>query len=278
MKIWLIQMEPGLEDKEGNLLKIHSYLDRAVKERVDLIAFPELALTGYMCRTAFFELAEPIPGPSTEEIIQRAIKQNIYVVLGMPELKEGHIHNSAAFIGPKGLLGIYRKLYLPNHISAKGVTYEEQMFFKPGNEIVTFETEFGKIGIEICYDIWFPEIARSHAVSGAWLILNLTAGPVGVPEVFRLLSRARAMENICYFGMVNQVGHQGNVVFGGGSCLAGYFSEMKVEGSIGEMAKEEVLECHVSQVEVQRHRFYLPVLRNARPEMAEEYWKILKKR
>jgi len=278
MKIWLIQMEPELRDKAKNLSKIHSYLDRAVKEKVNLIVFPELGLTGYMCRTDFLDLAEPIPGPSTMEIIKRTTKENIYVILGMPEWREGWIYNSAPLFGPRGVEGVYRKLYLPNHISAKGVAYEEKMFFKPGNEILTFKTEFGTIGIEICYDIWFPEIARSFAMCGAWLIFNISASPVGVPEVFRLLSRVRAMENVSYFGLVNQVGLQENIRFGGGSCLAGYLSEMKAEASMGETAKEEVLECQLSREEVERHRFRLPVLRNVRPEIAEEYWKISKKR
>jgi predicted amidohydrolase len=278
MKIWLIQMEPELRDKAKNLSKIHSYLDRAVKEKVNLIVFPELGLTGYMCRTDFLDLAEPIPGPSTMEIIKRTTKENIYVILGMPEWREGWIYNSAPLFGPRGVEGVYRKLYLPNHVSAKGVTYEEKMFFKPGNEILAFKTEFGTIGIEICYDIWFPEIARSFAMCGAWLIFNISAGPVGVPEVFRLLSRVRAMENVSYFGLVNQVGLQENIRFGGGSCLAGYLSEMKAEASMGETAKEEVLECQLSREEVEQHRFRLPVLRNVRPEIAEEYWKISKKR
>jgi len=278
MKIWLIQMEPKLKDKEQNLTKIHSYLDRAVKEKVNLIAFPELALTGYMCRKDFFDLAEPIPGPSTKEIVERAAKENIYVVLGIPELGDGYIYNSAPLFGPKGLVGVYRKIYLPNHISARGVTYEEQMFFRPGNKLVAFETDFGKIGIEICYDIWFPEIARAYALLGAWFILNITAAPAGVPELFRLLSRARAMENVCYFGLVNQVGRQENILFGGGSCVANYLSEMKAEGSIGDTGKEEVLECQINSEEAQRHRFYLPVLKNARYDIAEEYLKILKER
>lgn len=75
MKVWLIQMGPELKDKAKNVSKIHSYLDRAVKEKVNLIAFPELALTGYMCRTDFFDLAEPIPGPSTMEIIKKSDKR-----------------------------------------------------------------------------------------------------------------------------------------------------------------------------------------------------------
>jgi predicted amidohydrolase len=278
MKIWLIQMEPELRDKAKNLSKINSYLDRAVREKVNLIVFPELGLTGYMCRTDFLDLAEAIPGPSTMEIIKRTARENIYVILGMPERREGWIYNSAALIGPGGIEGVYRKLYLPNHVSAKGVTYEEKMFFKAGNEIVAFKTEFGTIGIEICYDIWFPEIARALAMIGAWLIFNISAAPAGVPEAFRLLSRARAMENVCYFGLVNQVGLQGDVRFGGGSCLAGYLSEMKAEASIGEAAKEEVLEVELTREEVERHRFRLPVLRNVRPDIAEEYWKISKKR
>ncbi len=278
MKIWLVQMQPEVRDKTRNLSKIHSYLDRASRENVKVIVFPELALTGYMCRTDFIDLAEPLPGPSTLEVIKRTTREKFYVVLGVPERAEGWIYNSAALLGPGGIEGVYRKLYLPNHVSAKGVTYEEKMFFQAGNEMVAFKTELGTIGIEICYDIWFPEIARAFAMSDAWLIFNISACPVGIPEVFRLMSRVRAMENICYFGMVNQVGLQGNVRFGGGSCLASYLSEMEAEASIGETAKEEILECDVNPEQVRRHRFRLPVLRNVRPEIAEEYWKISKKR
>jgi len=86
------------------------------------------------------------------------------------------------------------------------------------------------------------------------------------------------MENVCYFGLVNQVGRQENILFGGGSCVASYLSEMKAESSIGETGKEEVLECQINSEEAQRHRFYLPVLKNARYDIAEEYWKILKER
>jgi predicted amidohydrolase len=278
MRIWLIQMEPKLKDKGENISKMHSYLDHAVKEKVNLIAFPELALTGYTCRKDFFDLAEPIPGPSTKEIMEKAAKENIYVVFGMPELGDGYIYNSAPLFGPKGLVGVYRKIYLPNHIGARGVTYEEQMFFRPGNKLVAFETDFGTIGIEICYDIWFPEIARAYALCGAWFILNIAAAPIGVPEVFRLLSQVRAMESVCYFGLVNQVGPRKNLVFSGGSCVANYLGEIAVEGSIGEMANEEVIECQINSEEAERHRFYLPILRNIRLDIAEEYWKILKER
>jgi predicted amidohydrolase len=86
------------------------------------------------------------------------------------------------------------------------------------------------------------------------------------------------MENVCYFGLVNQVGSQENVIFGGGSCVVNYLSEMEAEASIGDGAGEEILECLINPEEVQRHRFYLPVLKNARSDIAEEYQKILKER
>jgi len=102
MKIWLIQVETAWKDKAKNLLKIHSYVDRAAKDRVNLIVFLELALTGYSCGIDFFSLAEPIPGPSTKEIMGRAVRENLYILLGLPELGEACLYNSAVLFGPRG--------------------------------------------------------------------------------------------------------------------------------------------------------------------------------
>ena len=112
MKLWLVQMEPTLYDKASNAEKILGYIDRAAEGGVDLVVLPEMALTGYMCQERFFELAEPVPGPSTLKIMNRAREKNVYVLMGMPELKGTYIYNSAVLFGPEGLAGVYRKLVL----------------------------------------------------------------------------------------------------------------------------------------------------------------------
>jgi len=275
VKIWLVQMSPKLHDKKTNLKKVLGYIGKASKAEVDLIAFPELALTGYMCRKKMVELAEPISGPSTQKIIKECKGKGIHVVLGMPELKDSLIHNSAVLIGPEGLAGVWRKLYLPTFMYG-GVTYEENMFFKPGKDIVTFDTKFGKIGLEICYEIWYPEIARIHALRGAWLILCISAAPVGVPPYFQLIARVRALESVAWFAYVNQAGTQEGVTFGGGSCVVNHQAEIEKSASIEHNAREEVLEHNIEREPIVKGRLDLPILRDVRPEILASASKVAK--
>jgi len=266
MKLRLVQMMPELKDKKANLEKMLSAVREAVKSGAEFVAFPELALTGYVCGTDFFRLAEPVPGESSAEIIELARKEKIHVAFGMPELSGGLLYNSAVLTGPDGLVGVQRKLHLPTFDFA-GVRHEEGMYFKQGPGPVTFETGFGKIGLEICYDIWYPEIVRAHALRGAWFVLNLTAAPVEVPEMFQLLARVRAIESQCWFAFVNQVGRQGEVVFRGGSCVVDPASELVKSASLGETA-EETIDVDIDRDTVIKWRLDLPLLRDVRPEIA----------
>ncbi|MFC2002023.1 carbon-nitrogen hydrolase family protein [Chloroflexota bacterium] len=277
MKIWLVQMAPKLGDIKANTAKIIDYVDKAAEAEVQLIAFPELTLTGYMLRQKFSQLAEPLPGPVTEPIARRARKYQMYVTLGMPELYHDQVYNSAPLFGPDGLVGVCRKLFLPAFV-APSATFEEDRFFKPGYDIVTFDTSFGKLGIQICYDFHFPEIARAQALQGASLLLNLSAAPipasdktppgyVSAPERFQLLARARAVENQAYFGYVNRVGIEEDVIFGGGTCLANNKGQLEKSLSLGEGAGEEVAECEIDMEKLRRARLALPILKDVRPEI-----------
>ncbi len=102
MKLQLVQMEPKLYDKEANLSKIIHYIDEAADEGTGLVAFPELALSGYMCGKEFHRLAEPIPGPSTTRVENKAKERNIYVTFGMPEMGAGRVYNAAHVLGQRG--------------------------------------------------------------------------------------------------------------------------------------------------------------------------------
>lgn len=268
MKIWLVQMKSELNDKQANLDKILSYMGKAAKAGVDLVALPELCLTGYVCRDKFYDHAEPIPGPATDKIAEAAARGNMYVVFGMPELKGTIIYNSAVFIGPEGVIGVYRKLYLCT-ICFAGISYEEGMYFKEGFDIPVFDTKFGKIGLEICYDIWFSEIVRAHALRGARLVLNITACPDDVPEAFQVLARTRAMENETWFGFVNQVGHQDGVGFRGGSCMVDYKGNILKTASMTEQGTEDIVDIEIDIDAVNRHRIELPLLRDVRPEILQ---------
>ena len=279
MKLWLVQMAPKLGDKEANIAKIVHYITQAAEAQVNLIAFPEMALTGYMLRQKFFEIAEPIPGPATREIADKARTYKIYVTFGMPELSNYFVYNSAPLFGPDGLVGVCRKLHLVTCITP-AATFEEDMFFRRGNEIATLDTDFGKLGIQICYDFNYPEVARTQALQGALLLLNLSAAPIprpgsvsiplgylSIPEKFQLLARARAIESQAYFGYVNRVGVEDGVIFGGGSCISTNMGYIEKSASIGMDAREEVVESEIDTEALLKARLALPYLKNVRAEI-----------
>lgn len=254
MKLWVVQMEPKLLDKKANIEKIVNYMGRAAEAKVDLLVFPEMALTGYMCQEKFFELAEPVPGPSTQELMNHAKKKNLYVLLGLPELSNAYVYNSAALLGPEGLVGVYRKLVLATVWSPTTI-FDEGMFFKHGVNIETFDTRFGRIGVEICRDIYYPEITRAQAYQGAMILVCISAAPgISLYERFHVLARARAQENCSWFIYVNHAGKQKNAFFGGGSCIVSYTNEIKKIASAGNEAKEEVIEQEIDMNETLKER------------------------
>ena len=205
---------PG--DKAANLEKIEANVREAASQGVDIVAFPEEALIGAggcdACSRQVehcdyhHDLAETVPGPSSERIAELARELGIYVVFGLAERDANDseaLYNAAAFVGPEGIQGTYRKLHLG---SLPWVT--EGVTFRPGNALPVFETRFGPVGVIICYDFWFnPELTRLLALKGARVILNCCAtfaGP-GKREYMTHTTATRAQENLCYVASANQV-------------------------------------------------------------------------
>jgi predicted amidohydrolase len=208
------QSAPG--DKAANLEKIEANVREAASQGVDIVAFPEEALIGAggcdACSRQVehcdyhHDLAETVPGPSSERIAEVARELDIHVVFGLAERDAndpGVLYNAAAFVGPDGIQGTYRKLHLG---SLPWVT--EGVTFRPGNALPVFETRFGPVGVIICYDFWFnPELTRLLALKGARVILNCCAtfaGP-GKREYMTHTTATRAQENLCYVASANQV-------------------------------------------------------------------------
>ncbi|MBW1667567.1 MAG: carbon-nitrogen hydrolase family protein [Deltaproteobacteria bacterium] len=266
MLLALAQMRPDLHNKKKNLEKILDMSAMAAKEGADFVAFPEMALTGYVCGKRFFEHSEPIDGASVKRVADQAKDKKISILFGMPELNGSLIHNSAVLVEPSGITGVYRKVYLVTFEFA-GVRYEEHMYFKPGSNLMAFDTRFGKIGVEICYDLWFPEIVRSYCLQGAWLVLNISAAPFDVPSIFQLLGRSRAAENQSYFGYVNEVGPQEGVVFQGGSYITDNNAEVIKSASFGPEVQEEIIQIELDPEHITKARLDLPLLRDVRPEV-----------
>lgn len=279
MKLWLVQMDTSLGDKKANAKKMLNYLEEAAKSAVDLVAFPELVLTGYFCHSRFHELAETIPGPSTTQIMEMVKKRGMYVVLGMPEIRGPYVFNSAAMFGPEGVTAIWRKLVLATAWSSMCV-FDEGMYFKPGCDIVTPETKFGKIGLEMCRDIYYPEIDRVHSHRGAFLLICISAAPHPreyiVPiERFQTLGKARSLENCACLAYVNRVGFEEGASFGGGSFITNEKGEIQKIVSQSNDAREEVLEHEIDVEAVLKAKYASIFVRDARPEIMRKAADIL---
>ncbi len=168
------------------------------------------------------ELAETIPGPSTNEIIALARDLDVYIIFGMPEKDEKNpdtLYISSVVTGPEGLLGAYRKLHL-----APLPRFTESLCFSPGNEIPVFKTRYGIIGVLICYDFYFfPELARIMALKGANLLVNTSASTTGPGKPYFLVQQtgSRATENCVYAASANLVGKEQSNSYYGHSVIAG---------------------------------------------------------
>src|SRR5207245_9791388 len=150
-----------------------------------------------------FHLAESIPGPSTRKVESRAKEDGVHIIFCMPEESQvkGVIHNTAVLVGPKGLIGKYRKIHLPTHS-----VFEERRCYRPGQEAPVFKTDLGTIGLTICYDLYFPELTRLQALQGAQLIVCMSASAGLRRRCFEGFCLRRAMENAIYRAYVNRIG------------------------------------------------------------------------
>ncbi len=219
-------------DKAANLSKMKTFTNEAARQGNHIIVFPELALSGYECgedgsegRTSckmHRELAEVIPGPSTEEMSKLARELDVYIIFGMPEQDKTNPdarYISSAVIGPEGILGSYSKLHL-----APLPRYSDSLCFSPGDKVPVWETRYGVIGVLICYDFYyFPELARIMTLKGATLLINTTASVAGPGKPYFLVQQtgSRATENLVYAASANLVGKERTKSYYGHSVIAG---------------------------------------------------------
>ena len=267
--IALAQISSKREDKKENLKKIEKLTIKAKEHSADLVIFPELCLTGYVLRDQLYELAETIPGPSTKQVEALARKTGMHIIFGMPELSEktkGTMFNTSVFIGPKGMIGKYHKMYLPTHS-----VFEEKRYFRPGYQTASFTTALGDIGLCICYDLFFPEVTRLTRLEGAKLIVCISASPSVRRSYFEILTAARALENTAYLAYVNLVGVEDGLQFWGGSRLVNPTGDIVATAKYDE---EDFVLCEVDFNEMRPAEAFIPTLRDLRPELFDE----LKKR
>ena len=244
----------NLEIMEGLICEAQ----RGGEQDIDLIAFPELFITGYNLRDNYNDVAEKIPGKGKAQsgMCRLAKEYDIHITTGIVEKAGKSLFNSAILIGPEGYIGHYRKQFLPNF-----GPFEEKLFFGEGDNTPVFETPFGKIGIQICYDIFFPETSMGLAHNGADLILNLSASPTTSRPLFHRVLPARAIETTCFYAYVNNVGTQGSLTFAGESTIVDPRGKTMAEIPAFE---EGVIVCEIPIEELGSYRDARPILRDSK--------------
>jgi N-carbamoylputrescine amidase len=273
--IGLIQMRCGT-DPNKNLEVAVSRIQAAAREGAQIICLPELFRSRYFCQREdpkAFELAESIPGPTTEVLSETAKKGGVSIVASIFERRAaGVYHNTAVTFDADGkLLGLYRKMHIPDD-----PLYYEKYYFTPGDlGFRAFGTQFASIGALVCWDQWYPEAARLTALAGANVLFYPTAigwhpkekAAYGAQQLsaWQTIQRAHAIANGVYVAVVNRVGHEGpaegGLEFWGSSFVCDPFGVVLKEAS----AKEEqtlVVECDLSHLEEVRRNW--PFLRDRR--------------
>jgi 5-aminopentanamidase len=202
MQVAVAQIDPQLGEKERNLATCIARMEEAAAASAKLLVLPECAIPGYMFDSGDEALpfAEEIPGPSTEALEREAARLDLHVVCGLLERDGDSLRNAAVLIGPGGLIGTYRKTHLP----FLGV----DRFVVPGDALPVFDTSLGRIGIEICYDLRFPEVTRTLALRGADIVAHPTNFPMAAKIQTELITVARAAENRIYLLTANRVGKE----------------------------------------------------------------------
>ncbi|MCD6461344.1 MAG: carbon-nitrogen hydrolase family protein, partial [Thermoplasmata archaeon] len=250
-------LSPVLGDKEANLDRMAG----AIPDGADLVVFPEMFLTGYSLRDRTRTLAEPLDGPSVSRVVDMAGEHGCHILFGMPEAGDGVVYNTAVLVSPEGKVWPYRKIHLPTF-----GPFEERLHFTPGREPVVARTALGKIGLSICYDLFFPELSRLYALRGAWLVVNISASPNVTRRFFETLLPARAVENTVFMAYSNNVGVYRSMMFWGGGRVIGPRGDVLGESPRFE---EDVLVVEADTSDLKTAREFRRSLGDADPRVLE---------
>jgi N-carbamoylputrescine amidase len=274
-RIGLVQSACSLDPNE-NLAKAEWRVREAAARGAQVICLQELFRSQYFCReenTELFALAESIPGPSTQALGKLARELKVVIVTSLFERRAaGLYHNTAAVLAPDGeIAGLYRKMHIPDD-----PLYFEKYYFTPGDlGFGSIATPYGRLGVLVCWDQWYPEGARIAALSGADLLVYPTAigwhpsekAQYGAAQLdaWRTIQRAHAIANGIYVAAVNRVGYEGppehGLEFWGSSFVADPFGQVIAQASCDQ---EEILiaECDPRRMEEVRRNW--PFLRDRR--------------
>jgi N-carbamoylputrescine amidase len=264
-------------EPQDNLERAVAHVREAARRGAQVICLPELFLTQYFCQredTALFDLAETIPGASTQRFCALARELKVALEVSLFERRApGLYHNTAVVIGSDGeIRGLYRKMHIPDD-----PLYYEKFYFAPGDlGFRAWKTRYGKIGVCVCWDQWYPEAARLTALQGAEILFYPTAigwHPAEKAEqgamqhsAWETIQRSHAIANGCFVAAVNRVGWEKpagepGLEFWGQSFVAGTSGEILAKAAVDE---EETLIVPVDLTQVETARTHWPFLRDRR--------------
>ncbi len=271
LRVGLVQM-PCARDPAVNLRHAVEGIEDAVRGGAKVVCLQELFRSIYFCHRedhAYFDLAEPVPGPTTAALGALARRRKVVIIAPVFERRaRGVYHNSAAVIDADGkVAGLYRKMHIPDDPG-----YYEKFYFAPGDlGFRAFDTAAGRIAVLICWDQWFPEAARAAALAGADVIFYPTAigwSPLDTPqdhrnhaEAWELIQRSHAIANGVFVAAVNRVGTENGINFWGGSFLADPGGVVLARAG-RDRAEVLLADCDLGQID--RHRQHWPYLRDRR--------------
>jgi predicted amidohydrolase len=261
MKVLVAQKKHRRFDLDHNLGVIDEIVHNTIS---DMVIFPEMFLTGYNIGSEFFRLSQGPSSGAVQRLEDLSKETGKYLIVGMPEKSRdirGQIHNSAGIFGPDGLIGFYRKMHLVDF-----GPFEEWAYFTPGREPFMFEIEEFRIGVIICYDIFFPELTKYYAVNGADAVVCISASPSVTRRFFETTMASRAVENTIYFIYSNLVGFDARMEFWGGGSVIGPRGEEVVKGPYFE---EALLTAELKLHTVEASRRLRPTLRDTRRDILE---------
>ena len=262
-------------DPEENLGRAIAGVRNAKAKGAQIVCLPELFRSQYFCQTEdhrHFDLAEPVPGPSTTALASVAAELGVVIIASLFERRaEGLYHNTAAIIDADGrYLGKYRKMHIPDDPQ-----YYEKFYFTPGDlGFRAWDTKFGRIGVLVCWDQWYPEAARLTALAGAqvlfyptaigWLPAEKAEHGAQQQAAWETIQRSHAIANGVYVCAVNRVGHEGDasggLEFWGGSFVSDPGGRILAKAGAGEEVL--VVPCDLAKVEASRTHW--PFLRDRR--------------
>jgi N-carbamoylputrescine amidase len=274
--VGLVQMR-CTSDPAANLRTAIGRIEEAARQGAQIVCLQELFRSQYFCQTedaSLFDLAEPIPGPSTDALCRVAAAHRVVVIGSLFERRaEGLYHNTAVVIDADGSLrGMYRKMHIPDD-----PLYYEKFYFTPGDlGFQSFDVQGARVGTLVCWDQWFPEAARLTALSGAQIVFYPTA--IGwhprekaefgdaQHQAWEVMQRSHAVANGVFVAAANRVGSEGNLEFWGASFVADPFGRILARAS-HDREETLIVSCDLALIDTTRRNW--PFLRDRRIDAYE---------